>query len=93
MPRLRAYAFTVWFRDHSLTPDEQDYEWPACFEVLAAASYDALAWGAHLSGRYAERQDRLTVLRCTVEALPAGPSGRLPLIRHGEEATDREIGW
>ena len=93
MEITQAYVFTAWFRDDSLAPDEQDHEWPACFEVLAASPEAATAWGAHLSKGYVARQSHLALLRYSVEALPAGPSGALPLVRYGVAATDREIGW
>lgn len=93
METTSAYLFTAWFQDGSLPPHEQDHEWPACFEVLAASVDAATAWGIHLSGGYVARHSNLQLLRHSVEALPAGPSGELPVVRCGVEASDDEIGW
>ena len=93
MEPTQAYLFTAWFRDASLAPDDQDHEWPACFEVLAATADLAEAWGSHLVQEHAASQPHLTALSCSVEELPAGPSGQLPLVPYGVEATAGEIGW
>ncbi|MEO8290463.1 MAG: hypothetical protein ABI649_05645 [Gaiellaceae bacterium] len=49
-----AYEYVAWFRDERLPPDDQDYEWPAVFIVVADSAEAALAWGDRLAADYAQ---------------------------------------
>lgn len=93
MPPARAFLFTAWFRDHTFLPDEQDHEWPACFEVIAESAELALLWGKKLATEYATRNTSLVLQSSSIEALSDGASGELPLVHYGVAASDAEIGW
>ncbi|MBB4132970.1 hypothetical protein [Xanthomonas sp. 3075] len=90
---MPAYLYTVWFRDNAVDQCEQDHEWPACIEIVAPHAELAAAWGTALASDYARRHVGLTRLGQSIEALAAGPSGKLPLVQYGAPATDAEIGW
>ena len=87
------FLFTVWFRDSSMTPDEEDYEWPACFEVLAASIELASNWGLHVTHSYLSRKPNLSLLHHSTTERSTGISGELPVVRYGMDASDSEIGW
>lgn len=88
--------FTVWFRNESLPPDEEDYEWPACFIISAANERKAQEWGGHLANRFSRSHPNERLLRVKVEPIEKYSTESLasvPRIEHGYEATDDEIGW
>ena len=87
------FLFTAWFQDRLLAPDEQDYEWPACFEVLAASAVLASDWGLRLAHAYVSRNPNLSLLRHSTVPQPGGSSGNLPVISYGTDASDSDIGW
>jgi len=90
------FVYTVWFRDTSAKPDDQDYEWPACIVINAENIEDATAWGDHLSTQYSARYPYEKFLRSysePPEKYAIGGISSLPRIRYGHEATDDEIGW
>jgi hypothetical protein len=89
------YVYTVWLRQLSLPEDDPDFEWPACFLIEGTSAEAAKHWGDYLSQRYARKNDA-QVVSSAVEAketcdLPG--LAQLPLVREGEDATDKEIGW
>ncbi len=88
------FVYSVWFRNPHTTPDDQDYEWVACFVIKAADSQAALAWGDRLAQRYARRVGD-DFLRSDVEdsALAVENVDTLPMVEDGEDATDAIIGW
>lgn len=88
------YLFTVWLRDLSLPADDPEFEWPACLVIEGASESSAQAWGDHLSQRYA-RTSVQTVVRSTTKVLETSRApglGQLPVVRVGEEVTDRQRG-
>jgi hypothetical protein len=87
---MALFEYVVWFRDESLPPDDQDFEWPACFLVEALSDTAAQKWGDHLAGSYATRTAQV-FLWSRVDA-PSGSTG-LPIVREGELASDSYIGW
>jgi hypothetical protein len=92
----RSFLYTAWFRNRRLPPEDQDYEWPACFLVTAETATEAQAWGDHLATSFASRRDDEVFLRSDIdETESGGESGslRVPVIPCGYEATDGEIGW
>ncbi len=89
------FIYTVWLRDRSLPPDDQDYEWPACFIVDAVSPSAAHEWGDHLAQQYANTR-RLGFVSSRTEAV--GETDlmgveKLPVVLHGQDAADKEIGW
>lgn len=91
----KRYVYTAWFRDTLMPPDDQDYEWPACFLIEASTSGEALAWGDHLARGYSARMVTEVYLSSHVEDADSAESdlSRLPVVPVGYEALDREIGW
>jgi hypothetical protein len=87
--------YIVWFRDPNLSPDDQDYEWPACFIIDAPCVDQAASWGDHLASKYARSRGQ-QMLSSSVELLEIATlpgKEELPEITYGLEATDDEIGW
>ena len=91
---MTAYLYTVWFRDIALAPDDQDYEWPACFLVEAHSEKEAATWGNHLSRSYSRRHPTEVFLRSTIGLhRELSAHWALPRIEAGFEASDEVIGW
>ena len=93
---VNQFDYVVWFRDTTCDPDDQDYEWPACFLILSRSVDAAKNWGDHLARRYSEA--RRTEVYLWSECRPHDPSlsvalGRLPVVIDGVNASDDEIGW
>jgi len=89
------FVYSVWFRNPNTTPDDQDYEWVACFVIDAADSQAALAWGDHIAQRYAARvRDVLLSSEVTDISLAEGSDlDQLPMVADGEDVSDEIIGW
>ena len=82
------FEYVAWFRDESLPPDHQDYEWPGCVWIEAADSESAQRWGDELAKSCPDK-----FLRSTVEPwLDPVPEGQ-PFARVGQRLTNAEIGW
>jgi hypothetical protein len=47
------FMYSAWFRDETLLPDDQDYEWVGMFIIEAESASAALAWGDELAKRHA----------------------------------------
>lgn len=90
------YPYAVWFRDSSLLPSEQDYEWVACILIEAETAEKAKSWGDHLAKSFAERTTNEQFLRSYVEEPGAWGERDIsgtPTIAYGYHASDDEIGW
>jgi hypothetical protein len=89
------FVYTVWFRDPSFPPDDQDYEWPACFVIAATDDKAAREWGDHLAQKYAAASKQVLLWsECEdvkVTSLPG--MSKLPCVEYGHEASHEEIGW
>ena len=86
--RLYLFEYVAWFRDESLPPEDQDYEWPGCIWIEAADSASARRWGDELAKSCLDK-----FLWSTVEPwLDPVPEGS-PLARVGQRLTAEEIGW
>jgi hypothetical protein len=90
MPR---FVYTVWFRDTTLPPEDQDHEWPACLVIDATTTALALAWGDHLAKDFARRRTDEEFLSSSIVPEDSVNSGQLPVISYGQPASDDEIGW
>jgi hypothetical protein len=84
------FDYVAWFRDPALPPEDQDYEWPACFIIDAQSPETAHEWGDRLARSYAPRA-RQVFRWSRVEPSKGDP--RLPTVAVGEEASDQKIGW
>jgi hypothetical protein len=87
--------YTVWFRDPRLPSDDQDHEWPACFTIEAVGTTEAASWGDRVASAHALRTGQ-KMLSSSVEPFDgANVPGkeRLPVIHHGREPSDDDIGW
>ena len=40
------FEYVVWFQDPSMPPDDEDFEWPAVFVIVADSSEAALSLAA-----------------------------------------------
>lgn len=88
------FAYVAWFIDLNLPPDDQDYEWPACFIVEAVSADEALRWGNHLSMDYSKRTFQPFLRSEAMDLNVAeGDWSSEPVVPTGYEATDDEIGW
>jgi mannose/cellobiose epimerase-like protein (N-acyl-D-glucosamine 2-epimerase family) len=90
-PHVR-FEYVVWFRDERFTPDDEDYEWPACIWIDAASADEALAGGDHLARAYSARCGKEAVFLSS-HLDPPTPGADLPVVRAGEQASDEHIGW
>ena len=89
---MRNYQYVAWFRDHTMRPDDQDYEWPACFVIAAAEGYAAQAWGDRLASNYSRRHEGCEFLRSYLDP-DRWEEGEVPQVAVGEDAHDEVIGW
>ena len=92
---MRNFVYTAWLQDSSLSSDEQDFEFPACFRIAAPTEEAASEWGDLLARGLCGRRPEITFLKSSTE--PADPDdpavASLPSIAHGQVADDSEIGW
>jgi hypothetical protein len=88
----QAFEYVAWFRNESLDPDDEDHEWPAVFVVISTNADKAKRWGDVLASSYAARVETETFLWSSTEPVTE-PHPKLPIVRHGESATDDYIGW
>jgi hypothetical protein len=85
------FLFTAWFRHDSTSPDEEDHEWPACFEVLATSAELASHWGLHLTRAYLSGKPGLSLRQYSIAEQRNGMPYDLPVVVYG--SSDLEIGW
>jgi len=91
---MTSYLYVAWFRDTSMLPDDQDYEWPACIWILATSDTGAIMWGDHLGMRYAARKPTQLFLGSYLDLDTEFDSqGDTPVVRFGEYASNEVIGW
>ncbi|MBK9263142.1 MAG: hypothetical protein IPM54_25475 [Polyangiaceae bacterium] len=90
---MKRYLYVVWFRNTDMPPDDQDYEWPACFLVEALAANDALSWGDQLATDYSKRRGTEVFLKSYLDVDAEGDLSQLPVVQVGYKASDEEIGW
>ena len=86
------YNYVAWFRNHTLEPDDQDYEWPACFTITAGDEHSAKVWGDKLAASYSHRNEECQFFRSYLNT-DGGGVGTVPQIKFGEDASDEVIGW
>ena len=87
------YLFTAWFQDSLLPPDDEDFEWPACFIIEAENQNDALLWGRELAEDYCRRRASETLLHCGIDLAEEDEILTLPLVVFGQSVEDEHIGW
>jgi hypothetical protein len=87
---MALHVYTAWLRNLAARPDDQDYEFPACFLIDSDTPEAAQAWGDHLALRRCSRGD-LHFLWSEAEFAEVPPD--LPLVRDGQDAPDSHIGW
>lgn len=89
------YLYTAWFRDPYADPEDQDYEWPACFVVTADDKEAALAWGNHLSERRSKGFPAAIFLSSEIEFYNGNKvEGEfVPVVGFGQEVDNEYIGW
>lgn len=87
------FIYTAWFRDPSLDKNDQDYEWCACFIIIATNEQKAIIWGNKLSELYSKRSSQVFIKSEVGPKDQFDGSHKLPIIRDGYIAKDSEIGW
>lgn len=93
-PTTTAFLYVAWFRDVRMSPDDQDYEWPACFVIECSTGEEALAWGDRLAASFSRRRGYEHFLHSTIELAAAHDNlAALPVVPVGYDASDTEIGW
>jgi len=90
---MASYVFTAWFRNLEALPDDQDYEWPACFIIDSEDPESALVWGKHLAKNFSSRHSKEEFLSAGVEVATTQDITQLPRVRVGDEVDDEYIGW
>ena len=93
------FVYSGWFRDNTMDPDDQDFEWVACIIINANKIEDAQKWGDILAKRYSRNhKDQLFLFSEVMskndkyhEEVKSWDS--VPEINYGENATDEKIGW
>ncbi len=86
------YQYVAWFCDHSRQPDDQDYEWPACFVIAAADDREAQASGDRLASDYSHRHRGCEFLRSYLDP-EQWREGDAPRVVAGDAVRDEVIGW
>lgn len=87
---MNLYEYSVWFKDKNSLPDDQDYEWVACFIVKALSVEQAKLWGDELSKSYVVRNSNNMFINSSVKL---SANNNLPVIKFGNMASDEYIGW
>jgi len=89
-----SYEYVVWLRDESLPQDDQDYEWPAAFIVVAESSEAAIRWGDRITASYAERtRQPIISSHVTLASKLDHDTSGLPVVQDRADASDAHIGW
>jgi hypothetical protein len=88
------YAYAVWFRDLTMLPDDQDYEWVACIAIEAPTESEAQSWGDHLAHRRSQGATDAVFLHSSVKPIVKYDVRRDgPLVSAGMDVSDEVIGW
>ena len=89
------YIYTAWLRDLSVSTDDPDYEWPACFIIKGNNEQSCKDWGDHLAEKYAKATKNIFLKSEIENKYKSKLTGleSLPIIEEFEEASDKKIGW
>ena len=95
---MKSWVYAAWFRNHEMTPGDQDYEWVACILINAVSKSEAQEWGDHLAHRMTSRNTKEEFLwsevRSTEDSFYENTKHEsLPVVDYGIEVTDEQIGW
>jgi hypothetical protein len=93
---LSQFIYTVWFKDHTASQEDQDYVYPVCIAIEAESAFLAKEWGDGLSKRFLQAKPENELLNSQIEPVTQYKkcnTGCLPFITYGYEPTDEEIGW
>jgi hypothetical protein len=82
------FEYVAWFRDETLPPEDQDYEWPGIIYIRADTLQVARDWGDHLAQTCLDK-----FLWSNVEPYLDVPPVGQAVANDGEELTANEIGW
>jgi hypothetical protein len=92
---MTRFLYVVWFQVPRLPPNDQGYEWPACFLIHGETPESAQEWGDHLANGYSKSAGEV-FLRSSIEPSVPGEdpaNDALPKIHEGQEASRDHIGW
>ena len=93
----QTFWYVGWFCDTTQPPDEEDYEWCACFLIDTESATLAQLWGDELSRRFSKKWPTEKFLRSEAQQYQPDEvqvqTRPTPHIAYGYEATDEEIGW
>jgi hypothetical protein len=90
------FIYSVWFRDTTASPEDQDRDWVACICIQATTARQAQDWGDKLARSRVERAPDDLFISSSVE--PVHPTTKqdlraVPHIIVGETPTDKALGW
>ncbi len=87
-------VYTVWLRNDDMSPEQSDYEWPACFVIEAGSAEGAKDWGDRLAQAHAAaRGEELVSSKIEIWSPSTPGLDRRPVVTEGHEPLDAEIGW
>ena len=91
------FWYVAWFRDTTQAPDDQDYEWCACFLIDAQSAELAKQWGDILAHKYSNAMETEVFLWSETQHYDPNDksvdTSHTPHFAYGHEATDDELGW
>lgn len=90
------FIFTALLRDNDLQPEDQDFEFPACFIVEAESKAKALSWGNDITLEHCLSNPKHELINTVVESsknYPAHVLEELPKIEFGFMPSENQIGW
>lgn len=90
---MNRFLYVSWFRDPQFEMDDQDYEWPASFLIIAKGPELALDWGNRLSVDYSNRTKQQFFRSYIDETYVQTIDDEIPVIEYGDNPTDNVIGW
>ena len=90
------FVFTALLKDNDLQPEDQDFEFPACFIVEAESKAKALSWGNDVTLEHCLRNPAHKLIDTVVESsnnYAAHVLEKLPKIKYGFMPSEEYLGW
>ena len=90
------FIFTALLRDNDLQPEDEDFEFPACFIVEAGSKAKALSWGNDVTADHCLNNPAHELFSTAVESPNNYPSHvleDLPKVKYGFMPSEEYIGW
>jgi len=90
------FVFAALLKDNDLQPEDQDFEFPACFIIEAENKSKALSWGNDVTVEHCLSNPSHELINTVVESPNNYPSHvleKLPRIKYGFMPSEEYIGW